>query len=88
MPRNPLGETPEEFSAYCHQIEADRYPIQRWRVSVGASLTGSIGALHVIKREYEIEARRCDLFEIAIARAYQDGDIEHVRVESYKAIKD
>ena len=84
---NPLGKTPEEFSAGARQWEIDKYPIQKWQVRIGASHVGSQGALYYVKREYTIEARECDLNEAAIARAYQDGDIEHVRVEFTKRIQ-
>jgi hypothetical protein len=85
---NPLGETPESFVAHCRQCETDWFPVRKWRVKIGASLAGSIGALYNVKREYEIVASRPDLFDAAISRAYQDGDIEHVRVEFYQVVKE
>lgn len=59
----------------------------KYRVTIGASPNGSQGALYWIKREYEIEVwndafeNRSAIIDAAIKRAYEDGDIEHVRVE-------
>lgn len=62
--------------------------VQTWRVSIGASPVGSQGTLYWVKRTYTIEARESDANDVAIARAYQDGDIEHVRVERRALVDD
>ena len=58
---------------------------EKWEVQIGASPAGAIGGLYWIKRTYELMlsdgVTRSEVQEAAIARAYQDGDIEHVRVE-------
>lgn len=60
----------------------------KFKVYIGASKIGAIGALYHIKRSYIVEARnKSEVAEIAIKRAYQDGDIEHVRVETIASIE-
>ena len=54
-----------------------------FRVSIGARKVGAIGQHGAVKRVYEIEsAERSTVAEMAINRAYMDGDIEHVTVTS------
>lgn len=59
----------------------------KYRVRIGARKVGAIGSMYVEKRTYTIEApNREQVNEIAIKLAYEDGDIEHVRVETVEEI--
>jgi hypothetical protein len=71
-----------QFPISARQIEFDHM----WRVTIRASLNGSIGQKHNIRRSYEITCRESQITETAIARAYEDGDIEHVLVISWEVI--
>ena len=57
----------------------------KYRVGISARNVGAIGAHGTVQRSYEIDLpgadhERSDISGAAILRAYQDGDIEHVRV--------
>lgn len=57
--------------------------MMKFNVRIGARAVGAIGEMYVVKRYYVIEvANRNEIDAAAIKRAYQDGDIEHVRVEA------
>ena len=59
----------------------------KFDVQIGCRAVGAIGEMHVIKRHYVIEANsRSEVNAEAIKRAYQDGDVEHVRVECVEQI--
>jgi hypothetical protein len=58
-----------------------------FNVRIGARMVGAIGAICTVQRCYVIDSPdRESVAELAIKRAYQDGDIEHVTVTRIAAV--
>lgn len=64
----------------CDQCKAKGRP-ERFDVQIGARKVGAIGEMYGTKRNYVVLATPATANEQAIRRAYDDGDIEHIRVE-------
>jgi hypothetical protein len=62
----------------------------KYDVQVGGRKVGAIGEMYLEKRHYVITMSgphtRFDINAAAIKRAYEDGDIEHIRVEDVAQI--
>lgn len=62
--------------------------ITTYIVKITARKEGAIGSLGTERRTYEIEAQdRSYVNELAIARAYREGGIEHIKVVSVEVKK-
>lgn len=69
----------------CDMCKAKGRP-ERFDVQIGARQIGAIGEMYGIKRHYVVLATPSTVKEQTINRAYEDGDIEHVRVEAVTAL--
>jgi hypothetical protein len=59
----------------------------KFNVRIAARRVGAIGAMGTVQRAYEIDSSdRESVPVLAIKRAYQDGDIEHVTVTRIAAV--
>lgn len=69
----------------CDRCQAKGKP-QRFDVRIAARKVGAIGAMGTEQRDYVVLATPATVREVAISRAYDDGDIEHVTVTRVEAL--